>query len=142
MLWKEDNIQATLLVWDIDHFKMLNDQYGHAAGDKVLQAVARKLKVNVADDDIVARFGGEEFVMLLNGKSAQEGEELAERVRLIIADTEFTYKQQPLKVTISCGVASFQPKDTPTTLFERADKALYKAKRSGRNKVEVLANVA
>lgn len=142
MLWKEQSVPATLLVWDIDHFKMLNDRHGHAAGDKVLQAVAAKLKLGVEKDDIVARFGGEEFVMLLNNKTIREGEELAERVRSIIASTEFTYKQQPLKVTISCGVASFITNDTPTTLFERADKALYKAKRTGRNKVEVLANVA
>ena len=142
MEWKENSIHATLLVWDIDHFKMLNDRYGHAAGDKVLQSVAQKLKMSVAQDDIVARFGGEEFVMLLNSKSLQEGKQLAERVRELIATTEFTYKQQPLQVTISCGVASFVKKDTPTTLFERADKALYKAKRSGRNKVEVFANAA
>lgn len=142
MLWKEQSVQATLLVWDIDHFKMLNDRHGHAAGDKVLQSVANKLKMNVEGDDIVARFGGEEFVMLLHNKGVKEGEELAERVRSIIAATEFTYKQQPLKVTISCGVASFSKKDTPTTLFERADKALYKAKRSGRNRVEAFANVA
>ena len=142
MQWKDNSVQATLLVWDIDHFKILNDRYGHAAGDKVLQSVAQKLKSNVSVDDIVARFGGEEFVMLLNNKGLEQGEQLAERVREIIATTEFTYKQQPLQVTISCGVASFVKKDTPTTLFERADKALYKAKRSGRNRVEVFANAA
>ena len=142
MQWKENRVQATLLVWDIDHFKMLNDRYGHAAGDKVLQSVAQKLKANVAADDMVARFGGEEFVMLLNNKGLEHGERLAEQVREIIATTEFTYKQQPLQVTISCGVASFVKKDTPTTIFERADKALYKAKRSGRNRVEVFVNAA
>ena len=140
--WKEQNVQATLLVWDIDHFKLLNDRYGHAAGDKVLQSIARKFKSSLDENDIVARFGGEEFVMLLNGKSIQDGEQLAEKIRSIISTTEFTYKQQPLQVTISCGVAAFVDSDTPTTIFERADKALYKAKRTGRNKVEVLASVA
>ena len=135
MTWQEQAIPATLLVWDIDRFKNLNDRYGHAAGDKVLQSVARKLKANVRDQDMVARFGGEEFVMLLHNQSIDDGEELAERIRCLIASTEFTYKKQPLQVTISCGVASFNKEDTPTKLFERADKALYEAKHAGRNKV-------
>ena len=88
--------------------------------------------------DILARFGGEEFVMLLADKNLEEGMQLAERIRALIASTEFTYKQQPLHVTISCGVSSFVKKDTPTTIFERADKALYKAKRGGRDRVETL----
>lgn len=142
MQWQEEGVQATLLVWDIDHFKMLNDRYGHAAGDKVLQSVANKLKSSIHNEDIVARFGGEEFVMLLHNQSIQSGKQLAESVRSMIASTEFTYKQQSLQVTISCGVASFTKNDTPTTLFERADKALYKAKRTGRNKVEALADAA
>ena len=81
MTWREQAIPATLLVWDIDHFKNLNDRYGHAAGDKVLQSVARKLRANVRDQDMVARFGGEEFVMLLHNQSIDDGEELAERIR-------------------------------------------------------------
>lgn len=137
--WQQDHIPAALLIWDIDHFKSLNDQYGHAAGDKVLQSVSKKLRASLRGDDIVARFGGEEFVMLLKNKGLKEGKMMAEKIRSIIADTEFTYKNQPLHVTISCGVAVFMQDDTPTTLFERADKALYKAKRTGRNKVEVLA---
>lgn len=136
--WQQDNVPAALLVWDIDHFKSLNDQYGHAAGDKVLQSVSTKLRASLRGDDIVARFGGEEFVMLLKNKGIKEGKMMAEKIRCIIADTEFTYKNQPLHVTISCGVAVFLQDDTPTTLFERADKALYKAKRTGRNKVEAL----
>ena len=140
--WQENGDQATLLVWDIDHFKMLNDRYGHAAGDKVLQAVANKLKANLRQEDIVARFGGEEFVMLLMNKTIQESQALADRLREKIAETDFTYKKQPLHVTISCGIASFVENDTPTTLFERADKALYSSKRSGRNKVSVISKVA
>lgn len=140
MIWQEKATPATLLVWDIDHFKRLNDRYGHAAGDKVLQSVARKLKTNVSDQDMVARFGGEEFVMLLHNRTIEDGEKIAERVRGVIASTEFTYKKQPLQVTISCGVATFSQNDTPTKLFERADKALYEAKHAGRNKV--LAKVA
>lgn len=138
LAWQQDQVPAALLVWDIDHFKSLNDQYGHAAGDKVLQSVSKKLRASLRGDDIVARFGGEEFVMLLKNKGIKEGKMMAEKIRAIIADTEFTYKNQPLHVTISCGVAVFVQDDTPTTLFERADKALYKAKRTGRNKVEAL----
>lgn len=138
MKWQQDQVPSTMLVWDIDHFKVVNDRHGHAAGDKVLQSVAKKLETGVRKGDVLARFGGEEFVMLLADKTLEEGIQLAERIRELISATEFTYKQQPLHVTISCGVASFMKKDTPTTIFERADKALYKAKRSGRDRVEVL----
>lgn len=138
MKWEQEKVQSAMLVWDIDHFKMINDRYGHAAGDKVLQSVAQKLETGVRKGDMLARFGGEEFVMLLADKSLEEGAQLAERIRQLISSTDFTYKKQALHVTISCGVASFVDKDTPTSLFERADKALYKAKHSGRDRVEML----
>ena len=138
MKWEQEKIVSTMLVWDIDHFKMINDRHGHAAGDKVLQSVARKLEAGVRKGDMLARFGGEEFVMLLVDKSLDEGAQLAERIRQIISSTDFTYKNQALHVTISCGVASFVGKDTPTSLFERADKALYRAKHNGRDRVEML----
>ena len=138
MKWEKDKVPSTMLVWDIDHFKLINDRHGHAAGDKVLQSVAKKLETGVRKGDILARFGGEEFVMLLSDKSLEEGMQLAERIRELISSTEFTYKKQPLHVTISCGVASFINKDTPTKIFERADKALYKAKRDGRDRVATL----
>lgn len=138
MNWQQNKTPSTMLVWDIDHFKVINDRHGHAAGDKVLQSVAKKLETGVRKGDMLARFGGEEFVMLLVDKSLEEGAQLAERIRQLISTTEFTYKNQPLHVTISCGVASFVDKDTPTTLFERADKALYKAKKSGRDRIETM----
>ncbi len=138
MKWEEQKVPSTMLVWDIDHFKSINDNHGHAAGDKVLQAVAKKLETGVRKGDVLARFGGEEFVMLLTDKTLEEGLQLAERIRALISSTEFTYKQQALHVTISCGVSTFIKKDTPTSVFERADKALYKAKRSGRDRVETL----
>jgi len=142
MKWDQEKIPSTMLVWDIDHFKMINDHHGHAAGDKVLQSVAKKLETGVRKGDMLARFGGEEFVMLLVDKSLDEGAQLAERIRQLISITEFTYKKQALHVTISCGVASFVDKDTPTSLFERADKALYRAKHNGRDRVESLKIVA
>ena len=141
MKWEQEQIHSTMLVWDIDHFKTINDRHGHAAGDKVLQSVARKLEAGVRKGDMLARFGGEEFVMLLANKTLEEGAQLAERIRQVISETDFTYKRQALHVTISCGVATFAGKDTPTALFERADKALYRAKHSGRDRVEIL-NVA
>jgi diguanylate cyclase len=136
MHWDQEKIPSTMLVWDIDHFKMINDRHGHAAGDKVLQSVAKKLETGVRKGDMLARFGGEEFVMLLVNKSLEEGAQLADRIRQLISSTDFTYKKQALHVTISCGVASFVGEDTPTSLFERADKALYTAKHSGRDRVE------
>lgn len=138
MKWEDQLIPSTMLVWDIDHFKSINDHHGHDAGDRVLQAVARKLETGIRKGDILARFGGEEFVMLLTNKTLDEGMQLAERIRELIASTEFTYKKNALHVTISCGVSTFLDKDTPTSIFERADKALYKAKRGGRDRVEVL----
>lgn len=138
MSWESNNTPSTILVWDIDHFKMINDRHGHAAGDKVLQSVASKLKSGASKEDIIARFGGEEFVMLLTNKTLEEGMRLAENIRELISNTDFTYKNVSLQVTISCGVASFVTEDTPTTLFDRADKALYQAKRSGRDRVESL----
>ena len=138
MNWQQEKVSSTMLVWDIDHFKKINDRHGHAAGDKVLQSVAKKLETGVRKGDMLARFGGEEFVMLLVDKSLEEGAQLADRIRRLISSTEFTYKKQPLNVTISCGVASFVNSDTPTSLFERADKALYKAKKSGRDRIEAM----
>jgi two-component system cell cycle response regulator len=127
---------------DIDHFKAINDRYGHQAGDQVLESFAKRLRQNIRPKDIACRPGGEEFLVIMpetNGEQAQMG---AERIRHAIADEPFTVGVQDacLKVTVSAGVATFLDEgETVTDLLHRADQALYAAKQAGRNQVISLA---
>jgi len=125
-----------LIVFDIDHFKRINDTYGHAAGDRVLRAIAQTLDENKRTSDFLARYGGEEFVMLLPETSAQDAERLAERTREKIEQSRFQLQQKSVKVTVSAGVGELRiGQETAEELFQRADKALYFAKQDGRNRV-------
>jgi len=125
----------SLMVWDIDYFKSVNDNYGHKAGDMVLCIVAQLLKNNCRETDFVARFGGEEFVMILPNIHAKQAWVVAEKIRKVIADKRFSYNNQVLQVTISGGLTDYQKTDRHSDdLFERADKALYQAKEAGRNR--------
>jgi len=123
----------SVVVWDVDYFKRINDKFGHKAGDKVLQIVARKLAERARATDFVGRYGGEEFLMLLIGTAGQEALGVAEEIRKTIADCRFHYRELPVLVSISGGVAEFQPGDEPDVVFERADAAMYQAKQAGRN---------
>jgi len=125
---------AAVLV-DIDYFKRVNDCYGHDAGDAVLKAVALCLKSTVRDTDILARFGGEEFVLWLPGASAAAAESLAERLRLSIAAIHVEHQGRVIAVTASFGVALQIPGESRASVLVRADTALYAAKRGGRNRV-------
>jgi diguanylate cyclase (GGDEF)-like protein len=126
-----------LVMADIDHFKRLNDTYGHATGDVVLRAVARRLSDTLRPTDFLVRYGGEEFVALLPGATAETAHIAAERVRKAIEHEEYlsTTAIGALRVTISLGIAILQPGDTLERLIERADVALYQAKAAGRNRV-------
>ncbi len=130
----------SLILFDIDHFKMVNDVHGHPVGDRVLQAVAKTAKSVFRIDDFIARYGGEEFVVLLDDTRDLYALKAAERYRLAIAHKEFQYQQggktRSLTLTVSLGVASFKSGDTPECLVQRADQALYLAKNSGRNTVK------
>ncbi len=131
-----------LLMCDIDHFKQINDTYGHVFGDKVIRAVAGVIKENVKGRDTAARFGGEEFVILLPETSLQGAIALAEQIRQSIERGRIKRGNQDetvARVTLSIGVARHQPHEEPTSLIERADKALYAAKQGGRNRVSVAA---
>jgi len=123
----------TLVMIDIDHFKKINDTFGHQAGDEVLQRIARVLQRTTRQSDFVARFGGEEFVVLLPETPMLEGLQVAEKIRAAVAAEDL-----PNRVTVSAGVATMpQPHiDSPDALIAAADAALYKAKESGRNRVE------
>lgn len=123
----------SLLVWDIDHFKKINDTFGHKAGDKALALIARQLVSNCRATDFICRFGGEEFVMLAPDTPEEPALKLANHLRAIIEKTAFNADGNALAITLSCGVAEFRENDSPETAFDRADRALYQAKQSGRN---------
>lgn len=125
-----------LLVCDIDNFKGINDTYGHAAGDKVLKDIAAVLQRNVRTNDFVARFGGEEFVIIMHGVNREGGMKMAEKLRKCVEMTAFMVKNIRVPVTLSGGVAEFIEYDSPASMFERADNALYIAKECGKNRIE------
>lgn len=126
-----------LMILDIDHFKAVNDTHGHDIGDAVLREFAARLRRNVRGVDLACRFGGEEFVVLMPDTDVRQAEAVAERVRQAIADRPFEVGAgRPLAVTVSAGVSLHENQtDTPETLIKRADVALYRAKREGRNRV-------
>ncbi|TAK64869.1 diguanylate cyclase [Methylobacter sp.] len=132
--WKRYHSPLSLVVWDIDHFKNINDSYGHKAGDKVLLLIAKQLTEHSRSTDFISRFGGEEFTMLLPNTDGQSALILANQLRQIIEKTGFNASGSSVSITISCGVTEFILNDTDETAFERADKALYEAKEQGRNR--------
>ncbi len=125
---------VTLLVWDVDDFKAINDTFGHRAGDRVLQTVARCLAQGIRSTDFVARIGGEEFAMVMVGLSLQASQTIADELRETVQMLRLHFRGTPVKVTLSCGMALLQDKDTPGLAFERADAALYQAKNAGKNR--------
>ncbi|MBN9332175.1 PleD family two-component system response regulator [Devosia sp.] len=126
-----------VMILDIDHFKSVNDTYGHDAGDMVLREFSARVKRNIRGVDLACRFGGEEFVVLMPDTDVLNAELVAERVRQAIAEKAFDVNSsRPLVVTVSVGVSFIESQaDTPETLIKRADLALYRAKREGRNRV-------
>jgi len=132
--WKRFGREVSILAWDIDRFKTVNDAYGHKAGDRVLKVIGELLSKHVRETDFVARYGGEEFVMLLVGSSPAEGYAVAEKIRTEIAQLGFHFHDKPVTVTASCGITNFIAEDTADIAFDRADRALYQAKEAGRNR--------
>ena len=125
----------SLMMCDIDLFKRINDNYGHLAGDKVLKIIARSLQSNLRDSDFIARFGGEEFIVLMPETSAEEAKFVADKLRKKIEESPFNFKKEPVQITISFGISEFSQGESLEEVFQRADKALYKAKENGRNQV-------
>ncbi len=132
--FRRNKTPFTLVVWDIDFFKKVNDNYGHAAGDQVLKLVASILSQNLRETDFFARYGGEEFVCLLPDTDINGAQLITDKLREQIAQTQFHFREQPVKVTVSAGFAEVRPDESGEALFIRADKALYHAKENGRNK--------
>jgi two-component system cell cycle response regulator len=124
---------------DIDLFKPINDQYGHAVGDEVLLVVARRIARGLSNEDLLARYGGEEFVVLLPDTGLHEGEQVAERLRELVGNSPVITSIGGLKVTISLGVAQSDDESTSLSdLLGAADRGLLKAKRLGRNRVVII----
>ena len=123
----------TLVVWDIDLFKKVNDTYGHAAGDQVLKLVASILKKNMRETDFIARYGGEEFVSILPGTDIKGAQLITDKLREIVKSSKFHFRDEAVNVTVSSGFAEVKNNEDSETLFIRADKALYKAKENGRD---------
>jgi len=131
------NRSLSVIMFDLDHFKKLNDTYGHLAGDLVLQGVAKLISQTIRTDDVFARFGGEEFVILMRDATVQNAFDLAERIRKKIENWDLVYSKQTIKVTLSAGVAEIHHGMTDyPALLKEADACLYQAKEKGRNQVQ------
>ncbi|GAB6088869.1 GGDEF domain-containing protein [Spirochaeta dissipatitropha] len=131
-----------LMAIDIDFFKSLNDQYGHLAGDRALFQLSRIIEDSVREEDIVSRYGGEEFLVLLTECSKGSALSVAERMRETIARTPITYQDLELSLSVSIGIThcAYPPDDDPKHLINEADQALYRAKKNGRNRCELYSN--
>jgi diguanylate cyclase len=132
--WRRFNSPLILMVWDLDDFKLVNDRFGHQAGDKALRVIGQILQKRLRQTDFVGRYGGEEFCVLLSGTPLDEAATVAEQIRKTVEESGFHSGNKPITLTISCGYTEFREGDTPDSAFSRADSALYKAKGEGKNR--------
>ncbi|WP_312591644.1 GGDEF domain-containing protein [Stutzerimonas nitrititolerans] len=135
--WQRYGGELLLAVLDVDHFKCINDDFGHLAGDRVLKIIAGELRKRLRKTDFIARFGGEEFALLLPHTPLPEGLRLLDTLRQGIEQCPFHFKGEPVTVTLSGGLGRFAEGETLEQVFERADHALYAAKDAGRNRIEL-----
>lgn len=133
--WKRHGSNLCMAVLDVDLFKNINDSYGHAAGDKTLQVIAQNISKCLRSTDFLARWGGEEFVVLFPDTRLQEINKPLETIRRQIERIPFKFKEKKVTITISIGASQFEPNDSIESVFEKADRGLYEAKNSGRNKI-------
>ena len=135
--WHQQGNSLLLAMLDLDHFKRINDNYGHLAGDKVLKIIATVLRKRLRGSDFIARFGGEEFVLLMPATLPATGASLLEKLRAAIEACPFHFKGEPVTVTLSMGMTAFRPGEHSDAALKRADQALYRAKHAGRNRIEL-----
>ncbi|WP_248914622.1 GGDEF domain-containing protein [Pseudomonas moorei] len=135
--WQRHGNTLMLAMLDLDHFKRINDNYGHLAGDKVLKLIASVLRKRLRSTDFIARFGGEEFVLLMPSTVPAAGMKLLELLRASIEACPFHFKGERVTITISMGLTAFRPGEHSDLVLKRADQALYRAKNAGRNRVEL-----
>lgn len=131
----------SIVMIDFDHFKEVNDDYGHQGGDQVLKEVIQEIQHSIRKTDLLFRYGGEEFVLLMHKTSLDNATAVADKIRARIADTPIKFKQQLINVSVSMGTAALQENDAMSTLINRADNALYQAKNLGRNCVYTAATI-
>ncbi|MCL2072271.1 MAG: GGDEF domain-containing protein [Oscillospiraceae bacterium] len=132
------NEPTFVFMLDLDHFKRVNDTYGHAAGDEVLKVIAERIKNTVRPYDLFGRYGGEEFIMFLSASDATIATNFAERIRTIVSEASVHFEGIDIPVTTSIGVSQMSPTRTYEEAVKAADEALYKAKKNGRNRVELV----
>ncbi|HSA58197.1 MAG TPA: GGDEF domain-containing protein [bacterium] len=132
-----NKVPLSLVMFDIDHFKNVNDTHGHPAGDFVLARIAALTKTIIRNEDVLARYGGEEFVVILKATDAEGAFTLAERLRRLIEESDFDFEEKKIRITISIGVASLVGQNFANweTMLKLADSLLYKSKNGGRNRV-------
>ncbi|MBL7000238.1 MAG: diguanylate cyclase [Gammaproteobacteria bacterium] len=135
--WSRYQETFSFAILDIDHFKRVNDVFGHNAGDKALQVVANMLARHIRKTDLLFRIGGEEFVLLLPKTSLDHATPLVEKIRNSVTSANFRFKQEKVDITLSAGLTAILPGDDCETIYERADSALYQAKNGGRNQLIV-----
>ncbi len=131
--WNRYRSPFSYVIVDLDHFKRINDTWGHSAGDKALKIIAQLMQDYVRKSDAVFRIGGEEFVLLLTDTAAERADQAIAKMRAAIAESSFHFKGEPVQITLSAGITETRPGDDAESIYERADQALYKAKRGGRN---------
>lgn len=129
------NTPLCIVIADVDHFKSINDNYGHSAGDKTLKVIAKALRSTLRETDFIARYGGEEFIFLFPNTRITELEQPLNKIRQKVASIPFKFKDVSVPITISLGATELVAVDSPQTAIDRADKALYEAKHTGRNVV-------
>ena len=122
---------------DLDHFKRVNDRFGHPVGDNVIRSTAAILLQSCRGGDLVARFGGEEFILLLPNTTTEQAQHVAERCRIALTELNFVYEQQPFSISASFGISSSQNASEPQQIIRQADQALYAVKTAGRNQVQI-----
>ncbi len=133
----------SVLIMDLDKFKSINDTHGHLAGDAVLVEFAKRAASQLRSGELLARFGGEEFAVMCSGSEVNQAVQLAERIRLSLAQSPVKFEELQIPVTVSIGVAgTLSDNDTPATLLQRADECLYRAKESGRNQTQCQSSEA
>lgn len=133
--WQRYGGELLMAVLDVDHFKSINDRFGHLAGDKVLRLIAQQLSRRLRKSDFIGRFGGEEFVLLMPGTTVEQAASALEALRQGIEQSPFHFKTERVTITISVGYTAFKQDDTLDAVFGRADRAMYQAKEQGRNQI-------
>ena len=136
-LAKRHGTPLSVIIFDIDNFKRINDTYGHITGDAVLKRIAESMTQSARGSDVIYRYGGEEFVILLRNTDESGATLLAERIRQAIDSIIFKYDNFDIRITASAGLSSIRAEDDLNSLLERSDKALYDAKQQGRNRIVV-----